>query len=171
MKKRSGAHEHTIRELQFDGKGIRLSEPLRHFRGILTGVPVETGGGESPASDEPRGATGTRTAPGAGPGAVKGSRVGLAGRPAGEMTTAPASSFAVACVPMPARRSSSSGRRSQPPRPTTIVSPASPSRAHSSETRPSRMRMIRSATLADSGSWLTITVVQPASRTSSPISS
>jgi circadian clock protein KaiC len=54
MKKRSGAHEHTIRELQFDGKGIRLSEPLRHFRGILTGVPVETGGGESLASDEPR---------------------------------------------------------------------------------------------------------------------
>jgi circadian clock protein KaiC len=42
LKKRSGRHEHTIRELHFDGKGIRLSEPLRQFRGILTGVPVET---------------------------------------------------------------------------------------------------------------------------------
>ena len=59
------------------------------------------------------------------------------------------------------------GRRSQPPRPTTIVSLAAPSRAHSSETRPSRMRTIRSAMRVDSGSWLTITVVQPCSRTSS----
>ena len=72
---------------------------------------------------------------------------------------------------MPARCSSSSGRRSQPPRPTTIVSGAAASRAHSSETRPSRMRTIRSATLADSGSWLTSSVVQPCSRTRSPTSS
>jgi circadian clock protein KaiC len=41
LKKRSGPHENTIRELQFDGKGVRLSDPLRQFRGILTGVPVE----------------------------------------------------------------------------------------------------------------------------------
>ncbi|MFL6679258.1 MAG: ATPase domain-containing protein [Burkholderiaceae bacterium] len=54
MKKRSGPHEQTIRELQFDGKGIRLSEPLRHFRGVLTGVPVETRSAESTADDEPR---------------------------------------------------------------------------------------------------------------------
>ncbi len=41
MKKRSGAHEQSIREMHFDQHGIHLSEPLAHFRGILTGVPVE----------------------------------------------------------------------------------------------------------------------------------
>lgn len=52
LKKRSGPHEHTIRELHFDGKGVRLSEPLRQFRGILTGVPVET-----PTSEQASGTT------------------------------------------------------------------------------------------------------------------
>jgi circadian clock protein KaiC len=41
VKKRSGAHEESIREMRFDEKGIHLSEPLAQFRGILTGVPVE----------------------------------------------------------------------------------------------------------------------------------
>ena len=41
VKKRSGAHEESIRELRFDENGIHLSEPLVNFRGILTGVPVE----------------------------------------------------------------------------------------------------------------------------------
>jgi circadian clock protein KaiC len=41
VKKRSGAHEESIRELHFDEKGIHLSEPLTQFRGILTGVPVQ----------------------------------------------------------------------------------------------------------------------------------
>jgi circadian clock protein KaiC len=41
VKKRSGAHEETIREMHFDQNGIHLSEPLTRFRGILTGVPVE----------------------------------------------------------------------------------------------------------------------------------
>lgn len=41
VKKRSGAHEESIRELRFDGTGIHLSEPLANFRGVLTGVPVE----------------------------------------------------------------------------------------------------------------------------------
>ncbi len=40
VKKRSGAHEETIRELRFDGQGIHLSEPLSKFRGILSGIPV-----------------------------------------------------------------------------------------------------------------------------------
>jgi circadian clock protein KaiC len=40
VKKRSGAHEQSIRELRFDAQGIHLSEPLTQFRGILTGVPV-----------------------------------------------------------------------------------------------------------------------------------
>jgi len=42
LKKRGGPHEDTIRELHFDGRSIQLSEPLRQFRGILTGVPIET---------------------------------------------------------------------------------------------------------------------------------
>jgi circadian clock protein KaiC len=41
VKKRSGAHEESIRELRFDKQGIHLSEPLVAFRGILTGVPEE----------------------------------------------------------------------------------------------------------------------------------
>ncbi|HVY07207.1 MAG TPA: ATPase domain-containing protein, partial [Burkholderiales bacterium] len=41
VKKRSGLHEASIRELRFGGGGIELSEPLTRFRGILTGVPVE----------------------------------------------------------------------------------------------------------------------------------
>jgi len=40
VKKRSGAHEESIREIRFDGKGIHLSEPLSKFRGILSGIPV-----------------------------------------------------------------------------------------------------------------------------------
>jgi circadian clock protein KaiC len=43
VKKRSGAHEESIRELRFDRNGIHLSEPLTQFRGILTGVPVRIG--------------------------------------------------------------------------------------------------------------------------------
>lgn len=39
VKKRSGAHEQSIRELSFDEEGIHLSEPLSQFRGIMTGAP------------------------------------------------------------------------------------------------------------------------------------
>jgi len=41
VKKRSGAHEESIREMHFDARGIHLSEPLVQLRGVLTGVPVE----------------------------------------------------------------------------------------------------------------------------------
>jgi circadian clock protein KaiC len=41
VKKRSGAHEESIREMTFDSRGIHLSEPLIQLRGILTGVPIE----------------------------------------------------------------------------------------------------------------------------------
>jgi circadian clock protein KaiC len=41
VKKRSGEHEESIRELRFSREGIHLSEPLAQFRGILTGVPQE----------------------------------------------------------------------------------------------------------------------------------
>jgi circadian clock protein KaiC len=42
VKKRSGAHEDTIRELRIRAGGISLSEPLTDLRGVLTGSPVET---------------------------------------------------------------------------------------------------------------------------------
>ncbi len=41
LKKRSGPHEESIREMKFDSQGIHLSEPLSQFRGVLTGVPIE----------------------------------------------------------------------------------------------------------------------------------
>jgi hypothetical protein len=40
VKKRTGKHEHTIRELFIDDTGIRVGPPLDAFRGVLTGVPV-----------------------------------------------------------------------------------------------------------------------------------
>jgi circadian clock protein KaiC len=41
MKKRTGAHEESIREMWFDSEGVHLSDPLLGLRGVLTGVPVE----------------------------------------------------------------------------------------------------------------------------------
>ena len=46
VKKRSGPHEESIRELRFGADGISLSDPLSQFRGVLAGVPV-------PVSDDP----------------------------------------------------------------------------------------------------------------------
>ena len=40
VKKRGGAHERTIRAFGLHSSGIRIGEPLRNFRGVLTGVPV-----------------------------------------------------------------------------------------------------------------------------------
>jgi circadian clock protein KaiC len=39
VKKRSGAHEDTIRELRIGAGGIRVGKPLENLRGVLTGVP------------------------------------------------------------------------------------------------------------------------------------
>jgi circadian clock protein KaiC len=39
MKKRSGAHESSIRELTLGPEGLKVGPPLREFRGVLTGVP------------------------------------------------------------------------------------------------------------------------------------
>jgi circadian clock protein KaiC len=44
LKKRTGTHENSIRELMFDADGIRVGAALSDFRGILTGVPTYTGG-------------------------------------------------------------------------------------------------------------------------------
>jgi circadian clock protein KaiC len=38
-KRRSGAHEPTLHELQFGSNGIRIGVPLRQFQAILTGMP------------------------------------------------------------------------------------------------------------------------------------
>ncbi len=43
VKKRSGKHEDTIRELSFSPNGIVIGEPLSAFRGVMTGVPVDVG--------------------------------------------------------------------------------------------------------------------------------
>ena len=40
LKKRSGAHEETIRDLVLDSKGLHVGPPLESMRGILTGSPV-----------------------------------------------------------------------------------------------------------------------------------
>ncbi|MEP7050463.1 MAG: ATPase domain-containing protein [Pseudomonadota bacterium] len=39
FKKRTGPHERSIRELTIGSTGFDVGEPLRHFRGIMTGVP------------------------------------------------------------------------------------------------------------------------------------
>jgi circadian clock protein KaiC len=39
IKKRTGAHETTIREFKISGAGITMGEPLRAFHGVLRGVP------------------------------------------------------------------------------------------------------------------------------------
>lgn len=43
VKKRSGDHEHTIREAKVGPGGLDIGEPLREFHGVLTGVPTYTG--------------------------------------------------------------------------------------------------------------------------------
>lgn len=43
VKKRSGQHEHTIREFRLSSEGIKLGPPLRHFSGIFSGNPHYTG--------------------------------------------------------------------------------------------------------------------------------
>lgn len=56
LKRRTGPHERTIRELKIDANGVHVGEPLRHFRGIMTGVPIYQGSAGSATSD----AAGTR---------------------------------------------------------------------------------------------------------------
>ena len=53
VKKRTGVHERTIREMQLSSRGVEVGEPLRRLRGVLSGIPVpETG--PSPESPESR---------------------------------------------------------------------------------------------------------------------
>lgn len=50
LKKRTGRHERTLRELVIGNGGLAIGEPLRNFRGVLTGVPQEV---DAPSSHEP----------------------------------------------------------------------------------------------------------------------
>src|ERR687893_2670734 len=43
VKKRTGAHEDTIREYQIGGSGITFGQPLEAFQGVMRGVPVLMG--------------------------------------------------------------------------------------------------------------------------------
>lgn len=43
VKKRTGYHERTIRELELTTSGLRIGEPLREFQGVLTGAPQFAG--------------------------------------------------------------------------------------------------------------------------------
>ena len=43
LKKRSGKHERTIRELSLGDSGIKIGQPLRDFQGVLTGTPTYRG--------------------------------------------------------------------------------------------------------------------------------
>ena len=48
VKKRSGKHERTIRELSLGANGITIGKPLRDFQGVLSGTPTYRG--HDPAS-------------------------------------------------------------------------------------------------------------------------
>jgi circadian clock protein KaiC len=55
VKKRTGGHERTIRELSFSKQGIKVGEALRRFEGVLTGTPKfidRAGEGTSASSNE-----------------------------------------------------------------------------------------------------------------------
>jgi circadian clock protein KaiC len=43
IKKRSGPHEHSIRQLRLGPDRIYVGEPLKDFQGVLTGTPFWTG--------------------------------------------------------------------------------------------------------------------------------
>jgi circadian clock protein KaiC len=46
IKKRTGAHESTIREYRIDDRGLTIGDPLTGFQGVLRGVPVLAGEGQ-----------------------------------------------------------------------------------------------------------------------------
>jgi circadian clock protein KaiC len=50
VKKRTGRHERSLRQLTFESDGIHIGRPLIEFEGVLTGVPKFLGGGADLAS-------------------------------------------------------------------------------------------------------------------------
>jgi circadian clock protein KaiC len=43
VKKRSGNHEHTVREFRLTSSGLFVGPPLTHFNGVFSGTPTYTG--------------------------------------------------------------------------------------------------------------------------------
>jgi len=65
VKKRSGAHELTIREMRMtSGKGVEIGPPLEEFQGLLSGTPMYVGRPGALMSGEAEGAAGGRQFPG-----------------------------------------------------------------------------------------------------------
>jgi circadian clock protein KaiC len=54
VKKRSGNHEHTIREFRLSGSGVQLGPPLKGFSGIFSGTPVYEGESKPLLADDER---------------------------------------------------------------------------------------------------------------------
>jgi circadian clock protein KaiC len=54
IKKRTGPHEDTIRELKVTSSGISVGAPLNHLRGVLSGVPVAVRPAKKPGSKRSR---------------------------------------------------------------------------------------------------------------------
>ena len=46
FKKRTGPHERALRQLTISEKGVSIGDPLREFRGVMTGVPQYEGKSE-----------------------------------------------------------------------------------------------------------------------------
>nr|WP_232289574.1 ATPase domain-containing protein [Verrucomicrobium spinosum] len=53
IKKRSGTHERTIREMRITAEGITVGQPLYNMQGVLTGVPEFLNGAEIEETDSP----------------------------------------------------------------------------------------------------------------------
>jgi circadian clock protein KaiC len=47
VKKRTGAHENTLREFSLSAEGLQVGSPLTQFTGLLTGVTTYFGGSEA----------------------------------------------------------------------------------------------------------------------------
>src|SRR6185369_107981 len=52
IKKRTGPHEDTIRELRIASNGLNLGAPLQEFQGVLRGVPTFVGAGPAPLMEQ-----------------------------------------------------------------------------------------------------------------------
>ena len=52
VKKRSGPHEDTIRELRMSKNGVIIGEPLVNFEGVMTGVPRMLGGSQRSSAND-----------------------------------------------------------------------------------------------------------------------
>ncbi|HWB79780.1 MAG TPA: ATPase domain-containing protein [Nannocystaceae bacterium] len=53
LKKRSGRHENSIRELRLGADGVSVGAPLTGFHGVMTGVPRIVGAARTSSRDEP----------------------------------------------------------------------------------------------------------------------